>query len=81
MGTACAHGVGGLIGPRGMDPAVVKVLADAFRAAAEEPQHLQFLDNMDQPLILLDGPAYRDEMARTLEEERELLRRLKLLPA
>ncbi len=72
---------GGLIGPRGMDPAVVKVLADAFRAAAEEPQHLQFLDNMDQPLILLDGPAYRDEMARTLEEERELLRRLKLLPS
>ena len=72
---------GGLVGPRGMDPGVVKVLADAFRAAAEEPQHLQFLDNMDQPLILLDGPAYRDEMARTLEEERELLRRLKLLPA
>lgn len=72
---------GGLIGPRGMDPAVVKALADAFRAAAEEPQHLQFLDNMDQPLILLDGHAYRDEMARTLEEERELLRRLKLLPS
>ena len=72
---------GGLIGPRGMDPAVVKVLADAFRAAAEEPQHLQFLDNMDQPLILLDGPAYRDEMARTLEEERALLRQLKLLPS
>jgi len=72
---------GGLIGPRGMDPAVVKTLADAFRAAAEEPQHLQFLDNMDQPLILLDGPAYRDEMARTLEEERALLRQLKLLPS
>lgn len=72
---------GGLIGPRGMDPAVVKVLADAFRAAAEEPQHLQFLDNMDQPLILLDGPAYRDEMARTLEEERALLQQLKLLPS
>ena len=72
---------GGLIGPKGMDPAVVTVLADAFRAAAQEPEHLKFLDNMDQPLILLDGPAYRDAMARTLEEERELLRRLNLLPA
>ena len=72
---------GGLIGPRGMDPAVVRVLADAFRAAAQEPEHLKFLDNMDQPLLLLDGPAYRDAMARTLEEERELLRRLNLLPA
>lgn len=72
---------GGLIGPKGMDPAVIKVLADAFREAAQEPRHLEFLDNMDQPLLLLDGPAYRDAMARTLEEERELLRRLNLLPA
>ena len=71
---------GGLIGPRGMDPAIVKVLADTFRAAAEEPQHRQFLDNMDQPLLLLDGPAYRDAMARTYVEERELLKQLKLLP-
>ena len=36
---------------------------------------------MDQPLILMDGPAYRDAMARTYEEERALLLKLKLLPA
>ena len=71
---------GGLIGPKGMDPATVKALGDVFRAAAQEPKHLEFLDNMDQPLLLLDGPAYRDAMARTYEEERELLRRLNLLP-
>jgi len=72
---------GGLIGPKGMDPAVVAVLADAFRAAAQEPEHLKFLENMDQPLILLDGPAYKSAMAKTYEEEKELLRRLNLLPA
>ena len=72
---------GGLIGPKGMGPATVKIIADAFRAAAQEPEHLKFLENMDQPLILLDGPAYKAEMARTYEEERELLRKLKLLPA
>ena len=72
---------GGLIGPKGMDPAVVAVLANAFRAAAQEPEHLKFLDNMDQPLILLDGPAYRAEMAKTYDDERELLRKLNLLPA
>ena len=33
------------------------------------------------PLILLDGPAYKAAMARTYEEEKELLRRLNLLPA
>ncbi len=71
---------GGLIGPKGMDPAVVKTLADAFRAAALEPRHVEFLAKLDQPLILLDGPTYRDEMKRTLEEERELLRKLNLLP-
>src|SRR6185295_8714402 len=53
---------GGLVGPKGMDSGVVKILADAFRAAAQEPKHLEFLDNMDQPLLLLDGPAYRDAM-------------------
>ena len=72
---------GGLIGPKGMDAAVVKVLADAFRAAAQEPRHMEFLYNMDQPLLLLDGPAYRDAMAKTYAEERELLKRLNLLPA
>jgi tripartite-type tricarboxylate transporter receptor subunit TctC len=71
---------GGLVGPKGMDPAVVKILADAFRAAAQEPKHVAFLDNVDQPLLLLDGPAYRDAMAVTMERERELLRKLNLLP-
>jgi len=70
---------GGLIGPKGMDPAVVKILADAFREAAGEPKHLEFLDNMDQPLLLLDGPAYQAKMATTMEQERELLRKLNLL--
>jgi tripartite-type tricarboxylate transporter receptor subunit TctC len=72
---------GGLVGPRAMDPATVKILGDVFRAAAQEPRHIEFLDSVDQPLLLLDGPAYRDAMARTYEEERELLRRLNLLPA
>jgi tripartite-type tricarboxylate transporter receptor subunit TctC len=72
---------GGLIGPRGMDPAVVGVLAETFRAAAQDPAHLAFLARMDQPLMLLDGAAYREQMRRTMEEERALLRRLNLLPA
>ena len=72
---------GGLIGPRGMDPEVVRTLAEAFRAAAQEPAHLQFLERMDQPLLLRDGEADRDLMRQTLEEERILLRQLNLLPA
>jgi tripartite-type tricarboxylate transporter receptor subunit TctC len=70
---------GGLIGPRGMDPAVIKVLADTFREVAQDPRHLEFLANLDQPLILMDGPAYKAAMAKTMEEEREILRKLNLL--
>lgn len=72
---------GGLIGPRGMSADVVRILADAFRAAAQEPAHLQFLERLDQPLLLLDGDAYREAMRRTMAEEREVLRRLNMLPA
>ena len=72
---------GGLIGPRGMDAGVVKILGEAFKAAAQEPAHLEFLEKVDQPLLLKDGPEYRDYMAKTYDEERELLRKLNLLPA
>ncbi len=72
---------GGLIGPRGMDPAVVTILANAFRVAAQEPAHIQFLERMDQPLMLKDGSTYRSEMKQTMDEERELLRRMNQLPA
>jgi tripartite-type tricarboxylate transporter receptor subunit TctC len=71
---------GGLIGPRGMDAGVVRVLAEAFTAAAQDPAHLQFLQRVNQPLILLDGPAYREAMRQTMDEERALLRRLNLAP-
>jgi len=72
---------GGLIGPRGMDAGVVRVLAEAFSAAAQDPTHLQFLERVNQPLMLLDGAAYREAMRRTMDEERALLRRLNLAPA
>jgi tripartite-type tricarboxylate transporter receptor subunit TctC len=72
---------GGLIGPRGMDAGVVRVLAEAFTAAAQDPAHLQFLERVNQPLILVDGAAYREAMRQTMDEERALLRRLNLAPA
>jgi tripartite-type tricarboxylate transporter receptor subunit TctC len=72
---------GGLIGPRGMDPGVVRVLAEAFTAAAQDPAHVQFLERVNQPLILLDGPAYREAMRQTMDDERALLRRLNLAPS
>jgi len=72
---------GGLIGPRGLDAGVVRILAEAFTEAARDPAHLQILERLDQPLLLADGAAYRELMRRTMEEERGLLRQLNMLPA
>jgi tripartite-type tricarboxylate transporter receptor subunit TctC len=33
----------GLVGPKGMDPAVVKTLHDAFKKAMDDPKHLELL--------------------------------------
>jgi tripartite-type tricarboxylate transporter receptor subunit TctC len=75
-----ADSPGGLIGPKGMDPAVVETLASAFRAAAQDPAHVEFLARLDQPLLLASGAEYRAQMVTAMEEERELLGRLNLLP-
>lgn len=72
---------GGLIGPRGMEPRIVRFLAAAFTEAAREPAHLQLLERLDQPLLLADGDTYRESMRRTMEEERAVLRQLNMLPA
>jgi hypothetical protein len=42
---------------------------------------MQFLERVNQPLILVDGAAYREAMRQTMDEERALLRRLNLAPA
>ncbi|MBI3369072.1 MAG: tripartite tricarboxylate transporter substrate binding protein, partial [Burkholderiales bacterium] len=38
----------GLVGPKGMDPAVMKVLHDAFKKAMDDPRHLELLDQLNQ---------------------------------
>lgn len=39
----------GLAGPKGMDPAVVKILHDGFKKAMETPEHEAVLKQLDQP--------------------------------
>lgn len=43
----------GLVGPKGMDPAIVRKLHDAFRQAMQSPAFLQVLERFDM------GPDYR----------------------
>ena len=43
----------GIAGPRGMDPAVVRVIHDAFRHAVHDPAHLAVLARFDMPVRYL----------------------------
>ena len=38
----------GIVGPKGMDPKVVKTLHDAFKKAIDDPEHAKLLQTLDQ---------------------------------
>ncbi len=66
----------GLAGPRGMDPAVVRVLHDAFREALFDPTHIAVLDRFDMVPDHKDPAAYAAFVRQTMEEERRLIQSL-----
>lgn len=68
----------GFAGPRGMDPAVVKVLDEAFRRAIDDPAHLAILARFDMSPWYLDSAAYTAFAAQQTEEERAMVQRLGL---
>ena len=68
----------GLAGPKGMDPGVVRVLHDAFKAALEDPAHGEVLARYDMPRIYKNTADYAAFVAQTMEEEGAMIRRLNL---
>jgi len=68
----------GVCGPKGMDPAVTRVLQDAFRKTLDDPAVLAILDKYDQQVIYLDTAAYTRYARETFESEKGLIERLGL---
>ena len=68
----------GVCGPKGMDPAVVKTLHDAFRKTLDDPAVIAVLDKYDQQVIYLDTAAYTKYARETFENEKALIERLGL---
>ncbi len=68
----------GFAGPKGMDPGVVRVLHDAFKAALFDPAHLQVLERLDMQPRYLGTADYTAFVERLYREEGELIRRLGL---
>ena len=69
----------GLVGPKGMDPAVVKALHDAFKKAIDDPRHGEVLDQLNQPPWYKNSDDYRRWATETFTKERALIERLGLL--
>jgi tripartite-type tricarboxylate transporter receptor subunit TctC len=73
--SASPYGYGG---PKGMDPAVVRTLDDAFRRAIDDPGHLAILERFDMAPWYLNSADYTAFAARQTEEERAMVQRLGL---
>ncbi|MXP65663.1 tripartite tricarboxylate transporter substrate binding protein [Roseomonas sp. M0104] len=68
----------GVAGPKGMDPAVVRVLDAAFKKAVTDPQHTAILDRYDMPVIYMGPEEYTAFAERTWREEKAMIDRLNL---
>jgi tripartite-type tricarboxylate transporter receptor subunit TctC len=68
----------GLMGPKGMDAGVVRVLHDAFRQALFDPRNVQVRGQFDMPLEYRSTEEYREFIVKRTEYEREMIRRLDL---
>jgi tripartite-type tricarboxylate transporter receptor subunit TctC len=69
----------GLVGPKGMQPQVVKVLHDAFKKSLDDPEYLKTLATLDQPAWYQSSEDYAKWAAETFRAERTTIERVGLL--
>ncbi len=68
----------GIIGPKNMDPGVVKTLHDAFRKATESPEYQELLDRFDLFPLYKNPADFERTMREEYEKERRMVARLNL---
>jgi tripartite-type tricarboxylate transporter receptor subunit TctC len=68
----------GLVGPKGMDPAVVKVLHDAFKKAIDDPRHAELMEQLNQEVWYRTGDEYQRWARDTYAKDKALIERLGL---
>jgi len=69
----------GLVGPKGMDPKIVKILHDAFRKAMDDPEHHKVLQQFDQIFWYQSSEDYARWAAETYKSEKATIERLGLM--
>ena len=68
----------GVGGPKGMDPALVKTIHDAFKKTLEDPAVLSVFDKFDQSVIYMNTEAYTKFARESYVEEKALIEKLGL---
>ncbi len=68
----------GLVGPKGMDPAVVSKLHDAFKQAMDSPQHAEVMKQLNQGVWYRNGADYKAWAVDTFAKDKALIERLGL---
>ena len=68
----------GIAGPKGLDPAVVKIIHDAFKKGAEDPAYLEATAKLDQEPAYMSSDDYRRYVAVQLVEQKNLIEELGL---
>jgi tripartite-type tricarboxylate transporter receptor subunit TctC len=68
----------GIVGPKGMDPTIVKLLHDAFRKAMDDPKYQQMADLFGQEPYYMSTEDYTAWARKTAEIEKAAVYRLGL---
>jgi tripartite-type tricarboxylate transporter receptor subunit TctC len=68
----------GLAGPKGMDPAIVKKLHDAFKKAYDDPKVAELFDKFDFTRRYMDSAAYAAFIPKLAADEKAALEKLGL---
>ena len=68
----------GLAGPKGMDPAVVRKLHDAFKKAMDDPRHVEVLRQLNQDAWYRSGADYAQWVRDAYAKDKVLIDRLGL---
>jgi tripartite-type tricarboxylate transporter receptor subunit TctC len=68
----------GIAGPKGLDPAVVKIIHDAFKKGAEDTAYLEATAKLDQEPAYMSSDDYRRYVAVQLVEQKKLIEELGL---
>jgi len=69
----------GLVGPKGMDPKVVKILHDAFKKAMDDPENRKMLQQLDQVYWYKSTEDYARWAREEVVSERATIERAGLL--